>query len=520
MGGRLVASNGVGWTGRIETVFDELVTGDQVAGADDGALIDAITGWARAEATVTAHRLAAIAELTGRRCGAELAASREQWACDGWDSAAAEIAAALTIGHRAAGTQMLHALRLRDRLPRVGALLAAGLITAATAATAATMGWRTLLVEDPQVMARIDADLAGAAARFAALSAARLETAIDTIIVFHDPAAVRRFHSAARGRDITIGDPEDTTGTTSIWGRLHATDAELLKRRLDALAHSVCPADPRTLGERRSDALGILGAHGDRLPCRCEKPDCPAAGPDARADRIVIHVLTDQHPDTPPPDPNPNPGPEGRPDGDGGGPRPEPGPDPDSDHPGPDPGPDSGSNPDPDTAPTPTDSGTPAAPDPDVDPAAESVDSAAVSEANPPAAFAATPAAPAARPAGCPATAVIAGGPAIPAALLSELRRLGVAVRPVPTAERLGAEPGYRPSTALQRFLRNRDLTCCFPGCHHPAEYCDLDHTLAYATSRLTHPGNLKCLCRKHEHFKTSACSNDDARCPAVTSAP
>jgi len=101
VGGRWVASNGVGWTGRIETVFDELVTGDQVAGADDGALIDAITGWARAEATVTAHRLAAIAELAGRRCGAELAASREQWACDGWDSAAAEIAAALTIGHRA-----------------------------------------------------------------------------------------------------------------------------------------------------------------------------------------------------------------------------------------------------------------------------------------------------------------------------------------------------------------------------------------------------------------------------------
>ena len=98
---------------------------------------------------------------------------------------------------------------------------------------------------------------------------------------------------------------------------------------------------------------------------------------------------------------------------------------------------------------------------------------------------------------------MIAGGPAVPAALLSELRRLGVAVRPVPTAEQLGAEPGYRPSTALQRFIRNRDLTCCFPGCHHPAEYCDLDHTLAYGSSRLTHPGNLKVLCRKHHLLKT-----------------
>ena len=298
----MVASNGVGWTGRIETVFEDLVTGDQVGSADDGALIDAITGWARAEATVTAHRLAAIAELAARRCGAELAASREQWACDGWDNAAAELAAALSIGHRAAGTQMLQALRLRDRLPRIGALLAAGMITAATAHT---LGWRTLLVEDPQVLARIDAELAAAAARFAPLSAARLETAVDTIIVFHDPAAVRRFHSAARGRDITIGDPEDPTGTTSIWGRLHATDAELLKRRLDALARAVCPADPRTLGERRSDALGIISAGGDRLPCRCENPDCPAAGPDARAERIVIHVLTDAAPRHPTPGPRP-----------------------------------------------------------------------------------------------------------------------------------------------------------------------------------------------------------------------
>ena len=338
VGGRLVASNGVGWTGRIETVFDELVTGDQVAGADDGALIDAITGWARAEATVTAHRLAAIAELAGRRCGAELAASREQWACDGWDSAAAEIAAALRIGHRAAGTQMLHALRLRDRLPRVGALLAAGMITAATAAHrrvahpagrgpagAGPHRRRTGRRRDP---------IRGAVG-------GPIETAIDTIIVFHDPAAVRRFHSAARGRDITIGDPEDPTGTTSIWGRLHATDAELLKRRLDALAHSVCPADPRTLGERRSDALGILSAHGDRLPCRCENPDCPAAGPDARAERIVIHVLTDAHPTprptppfaTPPrprplphptPEPHPNPDPTADPTATAGVPVPSP----------------------------------------------------------------------------------------------------------------------------------------------------------------------------------------------------
>jgi hypothetical protein len=41
-------------------------------------------------------------------------------------------------------------------------------------------------------------------------------------------------------------------------------------------------------------------------------------------------------------------------------------------------------------------------------------------------------------------------------------------------------------------------MTCCFPGCNRPAEYADLDHTVAYEINRLTHPGNLKCLCRKH----------------------
>ena len=51
--------------------------------------------------------------------------------------------------------------------------------------------------------------------------------------------------------------------------------------------------------------------------------------------------------------------------------------------------------------------------------------------------------------------------------------------------------------------MRTRDLTCCFPGCDRPAEYCDVDHTIPYAARGLTHPGNLKCLCRKHHLLKT-----------------
>jgi hypothetical protein len=98
---------------------------------------------------------------------------------------------------------------------------------------------------------------------------------------------------------------------------------------------------------------------------------------------------------------------------------------------------------------------------------------------------------------------VIAGGGVIPAPLLAELRAMGATIAPVLNPVDLTAVPGYRPSTALARFVRTRDTTCCFPGCDRPAEYSDVDHTIPYAAGGLTHAGNLKCLCRKHHLLKT-----------------
>ncbi|MDT5397712.1 MAG: hypothetical protein QOK33_943 [Mycobacterium sp.] len=400
-------------------MFEESLSGwESVAAADDATLIDTITGSARGEATAAAHRFAAIAELTERRCQSDLAKERELWACDGWDSAAAEIAAAQAISHRAATTLMHQALALRHRLPKIGALLAAGAITAKMATT---LTWRTHLIEDVAVLDAVDTELAEVVTDWGPLASAKLVSAADAVIDRHDPAAVLAYRSAMRSRDVQFGNQDDATGTTSLWGRLLATDGELLKRRLDAMAKSVCRDDPRSLGERRSDALGILAAGGESLPCRCDEPDCPNTGKDARAEAIVINVLTNHHPDTPT-------GPTGP------------------------------------SAPT----GTDPAP---------------------------------AAPLSCAPAAVIAGGPAIPAALLAELARMGALTRVVPDPATLGAESGYRPSARLARFVRSRDLTCCFTGCDRPAEYCDLDHTIAYGTSHLTHPGNIKCLCRKHRRY-------------------
>ena len=98
---------------------------------------------------------------------------------------------------------------------------------------------------------------------------------------------------------------------------------------------------------------------------------------------------------------------------------------------------------------------------------------------------------------------MIAGGGVIPAPLLAELRAMGAVIQQVLNPIDLTTVPGYRPSTALARFVRTRDTTCCFPGCDRPAVYCDVDHTIPYTAGGLTHPGNLKCLCRKHHLLKT-----------------
>src|SRR5690606_14315367 len=56
-------------------------------------------------------------------------------------------------------------------------------------------------------------------------------------------------------------------------------------------------------------------------------------------------------------------------------------------------------------------------------------------------------------------------------------------------------EPRYRPSATLARFVRARDMTCCFPGCNAPAERCDIDHRIPWPNGP-THAGNTGCFCR------------------------
>lgn len=91
---------------------------------------------------------------------------------------------------------------------------------------------------------------------------------------------------------------------------------------------------------------------------------------------------------------------------------------------------------------------------------------------------------------------------AIPAEAVEQLAKRAK-VRPVSIPKRdAAAEPQYRPSAALSRFIRNRDLTCRFPGCDRPAWSADIDHTVPYPLGP-THPSNNVCYCRLHHLLKT-----------------
>jgi len=103
---------------------------------------------------------------------------------------------------------------------------------------------------------------------------------------------------------------------------------------------------------------------------------------------------------------------------------------------------------------------------------------------------------------------------AVPAPTVAEMAKTA-SLRPVPSPKDLGAEPHYRPSAALTRFIQSRDLTCTFPGCDQPPIGCDIDHSVPYPHGP-THPSNTGLKCRIHHLLKTF-CGWTDRQLPDGT---
>ena len=437
-------------------MFDSLVADTHHHRTGGGA----VAAWARVENAAAARRLAAMADLLEARRAAADSDHREQWYLDNWAAVSAEIGAAQNTTADAAAAQLLIAHAIRSRLPKIGEVFADGSVALATVSTIA---YRTFTILDPDALAAVDADLATALRDWPPMSKKKITTAIDAVVEKHDPHAVRRSQVAARSRYVDVD--IHGNGTATLLGELLATDAATFDTRLDQLAATTCPGDPRTKDQRRADAVGALLAGAEHLPCLCGQDDCTAEPATTGASSTMVYVVVND--DT-------------------------------------------------------LDDQTPAAVAQDAaldgQTADTSIDLIALRRERD--AYLANP------PAGPPAEkhpwdrsltemltnpdpgeaaatrpGQVIGGPFLPGAI-TRRAALTAAIRRIVHPGDAPPEPRYTPSSKLAAYVRCRDLTCRFPGCDAPATDCDLDHTIAYPVGP-TQAANLKALCRRHHLLKT-----------------
>jgi hypothetical protein len=252
----------------------------------DAGLIDAISTATRAESAAIARRLAAVGELFERR--AQHLRDCQFWFTDPVAAVAAEISAAQNVSRARAVGQVYYARVLRDRLPQIAAVFATGAIDLRMVLTIIA---RTENVDD-DVIVHLDEALARHVQKWMKLSGPKLVDRLDLWVAKFDPAGVRVPPTIDENRTVEIF--ERGPGMAGIWASVHAEDAALVDKRLDALAATVCANDPRTAGQRRADACGALARLQSRLACQCGCADCPAATEQNALKDVVIHVLAEQ----------------------------------------------------------------------------------------------------------------------------------------------------------------------------------------------------------------------------------
>ncbi len=272
----------------IEDMFEsvDLPAVAVIASRDNAGLVDAISGAVRLERATAARRLFAVGELFLRREAERDASERESWRVDGWDYVAAEVAAAQGISRHKAAAQIRMATTLREELPHVAAVFADGLVDYWIIRAIVS---RVFLVDDPEDIARLDAGLATQVHRWNRLSKKKVNELIDSWVVTVDHLAKRRETTRDDDRCIELG--TDCDGVAEIRGSLRAAVAAAFDARLDELAATVCPSDPRTKTQRRSDAAESMALGHDRLACQCARDDCSAGDPPKS--NVVIHVVAD-----------------------------------------------------------------------------------------------------------------------------------------------------------------------------------------------------------------------------------
>ncbi|BBY39334.1 hypothetical protein MMAN_34680 [Mycobacterium mantenii] len=179
------------------------------------ALLERIGVFSRVENRAAAEQLTAIGDLFAHRLSR--CSECEEWAVDTEAAVSAEVAAELRIGQGLAGSKVRYARAMRERLPEVGAVFAAGDIDYSMFQT---IVFRTGLIDDPEVLARVDAELAVNAARWPSMTRGRLAAQVDKIVARADADAVRRRKELVADRRVWVVDVEG--GWSHIEGSLLA----------------------------------------------------------------------------------------------------------------------------------------------------------------------------------------------------------------------------------------------------------------------------------------------------------
>ena len=256
---------------------------------DSVGCIDAMAASVRAESAAVAARLKAVAQLFAVRCGD--GEDRRLWAVDGFEAVAAEVSAAQNISRGRAGAQVRLAVSLYERLPRVAEVFAAG-----------DIDYRALRIiiartdnVDDELIGELDEALAARVGRWNRFSENKLRDRLDRWVVMFDPAGERVAPEVAENRYFDVDPHPTAAGMATAGGVLHALDAAAFEARLDAIAATVCPDDPRSSSQRRADACGAIGRWESALACQCPNPDCPNRAVAEGAAQIVMHLLAEQN---------------------------------------------------------------------------------------------------------------------------------------------------------------------------------------------------------------------------------
>ena len=203
----------------------------------------------------------------------------------GFQRTTAEVAAACNLSPAAAGVMVSHADALAERLPKVAAVLAVGDTDWRTVQVIIT---RTEFVAD-SVMARVGRQPGERISQWHCWSRSRIINAVDATVRGMDPDAVRERVRQEDRRHIDVIAVGD--GTAKVDGIIAADAAAAFDKRLTELATGVCRDDPRTVKQRRADAMKAL-AEGRSLACECGNDACPNRSADAVAPtRMVINVI-------------------------------------------------------------------------------------------------------------------------------------------------------------------------------------------------------------------------------------